>query len=75
MRAIAGSHGVELVAAALQFSFALDVASTLIVSTDNSAHILANHAELQAKIPPAFSEELHSTGILHHDAAVPANKD
>lgn len=75
LRTIAGRHGVDLVAAALQFSLASDVASALIVGTASPAHILADQAALRAKIPPAFWEELRSSGILHADAAVPANKD
>ena len=64
-----------MVAAALQFSLAPVVASALIVGTVSPTHILADHAALRAKIPAAFWEELQSTGILHPDAAVPANKD
>jgi D-threo-aldose 1-dehydrogenase len=75
LRAVAGHHGVDLVAAALQFSLAPDVASALIVGTANPSHILADHAALQAKIPPAFWEELRSEGILHAQAAVPADED
>jgi D-threo-aldose 1-dehydrogenase len=75
LRAIAGRHGVDLIAAGLQFSLAPDVASALIVGTASPAHILADHAALRAKIPPAFWEELRSAGILHPDAAIPANKD
>lgn len=75
LRAIAGRHGVDLTAAALQFSRAPDVVSALIVGTASPTHILADHAALSAKIPPAFWEELRSAGILHPDAAVPANKD
>ena len=75
LRAIAGRHGVDLVAAALQFSLAPDVASALIVGAASPTHILADHAALRAKIPPAFWEELRYAGILHPDAAVPANKD
>jgi D-threo-aldose 1-dehydrogenase len=75
LRAIAGRHGVDMVAAALQFSLAPDVASALIVGTASPAHILADHAALRAKIAPAFWEELRSSGVLHPGAAVPANKD
>lgn len=75
LRAIAGRHGVDPIAASLQFSRAPDVASALIVGTASPTQILADHAALSAKIPPAFWEELRSTGILHPDAAVPANKD
>ncbi len=70
--ATAARHGVDLVAAALQFSKAPDVAAALIVGAARPEHILADHAALRAKIPPAFWEELRAAGILHPDAAVPA---
>jgi D-threo-aldose 1-dehydrogenase len=69
LRGIAGRHGVDLLAAALQFSLAPDVASALIVGTANPAHILADHAAHQAKIPPDFWDDLRSTGMLHPDPA------
>jgi D-threo-aldose 1-dehydrogenase len=71
LRDVAGRHGVDLIAAALQFSLAPDVASALIVGTATPAHILADHAALRAKIPSAFWDELRSRGILHPDAAIP----
>ena len=71
LRTVAARHGVDLVAAALQFSRAPDVASSLIVGTASPAHILADHAALQAKIPAAFWEDLRGEGILHPDAALP----
>ena len=71
LRAVAGRHGVDLVAAALQFSKAPDVAAALIVGTANPAHLLADHAALHAKIPAGFWEELRAEGILHPEAAVP----
>jgi D-threo-aldose 1-dehydrogenase len=72
---VAGHHGVDLVAAALQFSLAPDVASALIVGTANPSHILADHAALRTKIASGFWEELQSEGILHAQAAVPENRD
>lgn len=72
---VAGRHGVGLVAAALQFSLAPDVAASLIVGTASPDHLLADHAALRAKIPTAFWAELRSTGILHPNAAVPAGDD
>ena len=71
LRSTAGRHGVDLLAAALQFSLAPDVASALIVGAATPEHILADHAALFAKIPPAFWAELRSEGLLHPDAAVP----
>lgn len=73
VRSVAERHGVDLVAAALQFSLAPDVASALIVGTAKPDHILADHAALRAKIPAAFWEELRTKAILHPDAATPAS--
>ncbi len=75
LRATADRHGVDLVAAALQFSLAPDVASALIVGTAKPDHILADHAALQAKIAPEFWEEMRSSGLLHPDAAIPVGGD
>lgn len=72
LREIAGTHGVDLVAAALQFARAPDLAATLVVGTAKATHVLADHAALQAKIPTAFWDELRERGVLHADAAVPA---
>lgn len=72
LRETAGRHGVDLVAAALQFSLAPDVAAALIVGTANPDHILADHAALRARIPAAFWQELRAIGLLHPQADVPA---
>ena len=72
LASIAGRHGVDLLAASLQFSLAPDVASALIVGAANPDHILADYAAMEAKIPPAFWEELRSAGMLHVEATVPA---
>ncbi len=71
LKDVAGRHGVDLVAAALQFALAPDVAQALIVGTANPSHLLADHAALRAKIVPAFWEELRAKGVLHAEAAVP----
>ncbi|WP_419828004.1 aldo/keto reductase [Sphingomonas sp.] len=71
LRATADRHGVDLVAAALQFSLAPDVAASLIVGTANPDHILADHAALRARIPGEFWADLRAGNILHADAAVP----
>ena len=71
LQAVAARHGVDLVAAALQFSLAPDVASALIIGTAKPDHILADHAALKAKIPAAFWDELRTEGLLHPDAPVP----
>ena len=72
LREVAGRHGVDLVAAALQFSQAPDVVSALIVGTARPEHILADHAALRARIPAEFWTELKTQGILHPEAAAPA---
>ncbi|MDB5459701.1 MAG: L-fucose dehydrogenase [Caulobacteraceae bacterium] len=72
LRTIAARHGVDLVAAALQFSLAPDVACALVVGTASPDHVLADHAALRAKIPAAFWDALRSENILHPDAAAPA---
>lgn len=72
---VARRHGVDPLAAALQFSRAPDLVSALIVGTASPAHILADHAALQAKIPPAFWEDLRSAGLLHPQAPLPANQE
>ena len=71
LRAIAAEHGVDLVAAALQFSLAPEIVAALVVGTAMPGHILADHAALRAKIPGAFWEELRSSGILHAEARIP----
>lgn len=71
LRTIAAQHGVDLVAASLQFAQAPDVAASLIVGTASPTHLLADHAALRAKIPAAFWQALRAEGILHPDAAVP----
>ena len=71
LRDVAARHGVDLVAAALQFSLAPDTAAALIVGTAKPHHILADHAALRAKIPAAFWEDLRADGILHPDATTP----
>ena len=71
LRDVAARHGVDLVAAALQFSLAPDTAAALIVGTAKPDHILADHAALRAKIPAAFWEDLRADGILHPDATTP----
>ena len=71
LHTIAADHGVDLLAAAMQFSLAPDVASALIVGVGTPEHILADHAALRAKIPAAFWRALREEGIMHPDAPVP----
>ena len=73
LRAVAARHGVDLVAAALRFSAAPDLAAALIVGTASPDHLQADHPAMRAKIPAAFWDELRQQGVLHPDAAVPAD--
>ncbi|KQN20623.1 L-fucose dehydrogenase [Sphingomonas sp. Leaf33] len=73
LKAVAATHGVDLVAAALQFSKAPDVVSVLTVGTAKPLNLLKDHAALQAKIPAAFWDDLRDRGIIHPDAATPAS--
>ena len=75
LRTVAEQHGVDLVAASLQFSLATDVASALIVGTANHDHILADHSALHAKIPEESWQELMVDGRIDPNAAVPAGTD
>jgi D-threo-aldose 1-dehydrogenase len=69
---VATRYCLDLVATALQFSLAPDVASSLVDGTAKVEHILTDHAALRAKIPMAFREELRGGSILHPEAALPA---
>lgn len=71
LRQAADRHGVDPIAAALQFSLAPDVASALIVGTAKPDHMLADHAAMQVKIPAPFWEELRAEGVLHPEAPIP----
>ena len=71
LREIAQRRGVDLVAAALQFSLAPDVASALVVGAGRPEHILADHAALRSRIAPDFWTELQSEGLIHPQAPLP----
>lgn len=72
LKEVTARHGVDPVAAALQFSKAPDVVSSLIVGTAKPDHLLADHAALQAKIPGDFWAELRDADILHPSAELPS---
>jgi D-threo-aldose 1-dehydrogenase len=71
LREIADRHGVDLVAAALQFSKAPDVVSSLIVGCGRPEEILEDHAALRVKVAPQFWAELRTQGVIHPDAPIP----
>ncbi|MDB5698093.1 MAG: L-fucose dehydrogenase [Alphaproteobacteria bacterium] len=71
LQQIADVHGVDLRAAALQFSAAPDLAAALIVGASSADHILADVTAMNTKIPSAFWNELKAKGIIEQAAPVP----
>lgn len=71
LQRIADSHGVDLRAAALQFSAAPDLAAALIVGASRADHILADVTAMKMKIPAAFWDELKAKGVIEKAAPVP----
>lgn len=72
LREVAARHGVDLRTAALQFSFAPDVAVALVVGCANPQQVLADYTSLETSIPRAFWADLRSEGLIDSGAAVPA---
>jgi D-threo-aldose 1-dehydrogenase len=72
LREVAGRHGVDLRAAALQFSATPDIASALIVGAASEQQIVADYSSMQVKIPAEFWTELKERRLIEQDAPVPA---
>lgn len=68
LRAAASRFGVDLRAAALQFSAAPDVAAALIVGAHNEGQALANASAMKATAPPASWDELRGQRLIEPDA-------
>ena len=68
LAAIAGRHGVDLRAAALQFC----AAHPVIPGTKNPQRVHQNIALMREKIPAAFWEELKRERVLPENAPTPA---
>jgi D-threo-aldose 1-dehydrogenase len=71
--AIAGRHGVDLRAAALQFCAAHPVVCSVIPGTKNPARVRENVALMAQAIPAAFWAELKHEGVLPPDAPTPGS--
>jgi D-threo-aldose 1-dehydrogenase len=71
IRSVAARYGVDPRTAALQFSAAPDVAVALAVGASSPRQILEDYNSLQAKIPPAFWEEMKARGLIDPAAAIP----
>ncbi|MDB5039200.1 MAG: Pyridoxal 4-dehydrogenase [Bacteriovoracaceae bacterium] len=72
LREVAADHGVDLRTAALQFSAAPDVVSSLIVGVSREQQILEDYTSMQTKIPAEFWADLKHRGLLEQNAPTPA---
>ena len=72
LRKLAGSYGVDLRTAALQFSASPDVAAALVVGVSGEQQILADYTSMQTKVPAEFWAELKKRNLIEHNAATPA---
>jgi D-threo-aldose 1-dehydrogenase len=72
IRAVCESHGVPLVAAALQFPLAHPAVAAIIPGPRSVAEFAANLELLRQPVPSALWPDLRRAGLLHPDAPVPA---
>lgn len=72
LRAVAGRHGVDLAAAALQFGAAHPLVAATIPGASSTRHLERNAALMAVTIPKDFWEELRADGLLDARAPVPA---
>ncbi|SFL79449.1 aldo/keto reductase [Salibacterium qingdaonense] len=73
MNDIADHHGVDLIAAALQFSAAHPAVAAVIPGTTRPERIQENIDALHADIPEAFWHEMVEEGIISPQAPLPVN--
>ncbi|MCC2955274.1 aldo/keto reductase [Massilia sp. IC2-477] len=71
LRQVAGRHGVDLAAAALQFGAAHPVVSATIPGASSTQHLGRNAVQMALQIPAAFWQELVHEGLLPPDAPLP----
>ncbi|WP_458097498.1 aldo/keto reductase [Roseomonas sp. WA12] len=72
LAAIAGRHGVDLRAAALQFCAAHPVVASVIPGTKNPQRVRENLALMNQPIPAAFWAELKAEKVLPESVPIPA---
>jgi D-threo-aldose 1-dehydrogenase len=72
IRAVCESHGVPLVAAALQFPLAHPAVAAIIPGPRSVVEFAANLELLRRSVPSALWSDLRRAGLLHPDAPVPA---
>jgi len=71
LRAVAGRHGVDLAAAALQFGAAHPIVAATIPGASSTRHLQRNAALMDIVIPAGFWEELRAEGLLDPRAPLP----
>jgi D-threo-aldose 1-dehydrogenase len=72
IRAVCDSHGVPLIAAALQFPLAHPAVSAVLPGPRNVQEMEENSQLLRYPIPPALWEDLRNVKLLHPDAPTPS---
>ncbi|MDY0747651.1 aldo/keto reductase [Paucibacter sp. R3-3] len=71
LRAVAARHGVDLRAAALQFSAAAPEAVALVVGAGSAEQIQQNWNSMHARIPEGFWKELKRESLIEPNAPTP----
>ncbi len=71
LEAVCAAHGVQLIAAALQFVFGHSSVKTVIPGAVNAKQLKSNAALLEAEIPAAFWLDLKTEDLIRADAPVP----
>ncbi|WP_299818384.1 aldo/keto reductase [uncultured Jannaschia sp.] len=68
---LAFDHGVDMLAAALQFAAAPDVAQAVVVGLGRPDEAVDDIAAMTHAVAPAFWEALRSEGLIHPEAPTP----
>lgn len=71
LQSVCETHGVNLIAAALQFPLAHPAVATVIPGAMNTVEQKSNMAAMAEQIPAAFWQDLKSSKLLREDALVP----
>jgi D-threo-aldose 1-dehydrogenase len=72
LKRVADNHQVDLRTAALQFSGAPDVVTSVVVGASNAKQVEENNASFSASIPAGFWEELKQEGLIEQNAPLPS---
>lgn len=71
IEAVCTSHGVRIIAAALQFVLGHPAVKTVIPGAVNAAEVAANVEVLETPIPDALWSDLRAEGLVREDAPLP----